>query len=149
MQGIKEIVMTISEEVSPQQRIAVKMPAMRQTMTREDREAFSQALAAESGRRVREARLAYNWTLAELGERVGLTGAAIGNYESGARRFGDGEAKAFTELFGLCEAYWLALVDKREAEMLAAGRRADVETGKHRTAEIQAAIAALEKLQVP
>lgn len=116
-------------------------------MTRDDREEITRELAIESGRRIREARLERGWTLAELGEKVGLTGAAIGNYESGARRFGDAEALAFVKVFGLCEAYWLSLIDKREAEMLAAGRRAEAETGKHKRAEIEAAIRALEKLQ--
>jgi len=70
-------------------------------------------------------------TQSQLGEMVGLTGAAVGNYELGLRALTDDRIAEFCRIFGVSADYLLGLSDqpqsdvsKLDTDMLAAYDRA-------------------------
>lgn len=93
------------------------------------------AMAQEMGRRLRAARKARGWTQRELAMQTGWSDATeaseyrgfspsrIGNFEQGTRRLGIEEAKAFERIFGQPAAYFLGILDAKEAEIIATLRR--------------------------
>lgn len=91
-------------------------------------------IARECGLRLRECREAAHMTQHQLsratGYRVrkgGLSPSQIGNFEQGTRRIGHEEADILTRIFSdYPAAYFMGLVDKREAEIIILLR-----TGKH------------------
>lgn len=82
-----------------------------------------------SARRIREARLSKGWSQAELAkqttivDKIGVTAAAIGNFEQATRCPSHHTAGIFERLFGLPSCYWLGLMTREEAEVVAALRR--------------------------
>ena len=90
----------------------------------------------EMGRRVAEERRARGWTQKQLAENTGwseadadagkargMSPSRIANYEQGERRFSLEEAEMFATAFGdLPSAYFMCVVDRREASALAALR---------------------------
>jgi transcriptional regulator with XRE-family HTH domain len=72
-----------------------------------------------------------DWTQGELAEATGwsqqttdkgLSPSRIANFEQGTRRVGHEEAQIFEQVFGLPAAYFMALLDPKEAEVVAALR---------------------------
>ena len=99
-------------------------------------------IAKEMAKRVRDQRKARKWTQLELAEATGWTAAdddagkakgyspsRIGNYEQGIRRLGIEEAEVFEDTFGLPSAYFLTVIDEREAQVVAAMRSKHRRTG--------------------
>jgi hypothetical protein len=60
---------------------------------------------------------------ADHGKAIGISPSQLGNYEQGTRRFQQEEAEQFSRVFGLPSAYFLVVIDDREAEVLMAIRR--------------------------
>lgn len=88
-------------------------------------------VAVERGARLRRCRLAMDWTQAELSLETGwtpedpdtgLSASRIGNFEQGTRRIGHEEAEMFGRVFEIPAAYFMALIDAKEAEVIAALR---------------------------
>lgn len=97
--------------------------------------AAADKIGIEMGRRVREARLARDWTQEDLakqtgwrqadadhGKARGLSPSRIANYEQGTRRLDNEEADILEGVFGLPSAYFLAAIDAHEAQVLQAIR---------------------------
>lgn len=72
----------------------------------------------ESGRRLKVAREAKGWSLADLSKKLGglLSPSRLGNYEQGTRAFGAKESLALASVLGIEPAYLLC-VDAPEGEM--------------------------------
>lgn len=93
-------------------------------------------IAIEMGRRIAEERKARGLTQEQLAALTGwkpdedehadgrgLSPSRIANYEQGSRRIGNEEAEIFATAFpGLPPAYFMALIDVREARVLYAMR---------------------------
>lgn len=87
-------------------------------------------VAKETGRRLRDERIAKGWSQSQLatatgwrsGKPGGISPGAIGNYEQGTRKIPRHRAKIFAELFGLPSAYFLGEITKHEAKVIAALR---------------------------
>jgi transcriptional regulator with XRE-family HTH domain len=89
------------------------------------------SVAVERGTRLKRCRRAMDWTQGELAEATGwsqqttdkgLSPSRIANFEQGTRRVGHEEAQIFEQVFGLPAAYFMALLDPKEAEVVAALR---------------------------
>jgi transcriptional regulator with XRE-family HTH domain len=93
-------------------------------------------VAKEMARRIRDHRLAREWTQEELaiatgwtqddddnGASKGLSPSRIGNYEQGTRRLGVEEAEILCAVFGPPAGYFLTVLDEHEAQVLAAIRQ--------------------------
>lgn len=92
-------------------------------------------IAIEMGARLREARKAMGLTQHDLAKLTGWSDASsaaearglrptrLGNFERGERRIGIEEARIFEAIFGQPAAYFLGIIDKQEAEVIAALRR--------------------------
>lgn len=86
------------------------------------------AIAMERGVRLKECRKAQGWTQEELALATGwttkvpsggLSPSRIANFEQGTRRIGHEEAEAFQEAFGIPSAYFMAMLDPQEADVIA------------------------------
>jgi transcriptional regulator with XRE-family HTH domain len=86
------------------------------------------AVAAERGSRLRQCRKAMDWKQADLAKATGwsaeqpdqgLSPSRIANFEQGTRRLGHEEAEAFERVFGVPAAYFMAMLDPKEAGAIA------------------------------
>lgn len=90
--------------------------------------ADSDSVAAERGSRLRQCRKALEWTQTDLAEATGwsaespskgLSPSRIANFEQGTRRIGHEEAECFEEVFGVPAAYFMGMLDSKEAGAIA------------------------------
>jgi transcriptional regulator with XRE-family HTH domain len=86
------------------------------------------AIAVERGARLKRARKAKDWTQDQLARRTGwapdrptggLSPSRIANFEQGTRRIGHEEAAVFESVFQVPAAYFMVLLDHREADIIA------------------------------
>ena len=86
------------------------------------------AIAQERGTRLKECRKAHGWTQEELAIETGwthkvpaggLSPSRIANFEQGTRRIGHEEAECFQKVFGIPAAYFMAMLDRQEADVIA------------------------------
>lgn len=85
-------------------------------------------IAIERGSRLKQCRKAKGWTQEELAlatgwttkePTLGLSPSRIANFEQGTRRIGHEEAEVFQRVFEIPAAWFMALLDEREADILA------------------------------
>jgi transcriptional regulator with XRE-family HTH domain len=85
-------------------------------------------VAAERGSRLRQCRKAMNWKQSDLAKATGwsearpdrgLSPSRIANFEQGTRRIGHEEAEALERVFGVPAAYFMAMLDSKEAGAIA------------------------------
>lgn len=85
-------------------------------------------IAIERGARLKRCRKGLGWTQDEMARETGwlpedpsngLSPSRIANFEQGTRRIGHEEAETFQKLFEIPSAYFMALIDKKEADILA------------------------------
>ncbi len=86
------------------------------------------AVAAERGSRLRQCRKALSWKQSDLARATGwsekhpergLSPSRIANFEQGTRRIGHEEAEMLERVFGIPAAYFMALLDPKEAGAIA------------------------------
>lgn len=95
-------------------------------MPEQDKKAPPDKIALEGGRRIVECRNERGMTQLELSKatgyrlhRGGLSPSQISNFEQGTRRIGHEEAELLARVFtDYPAAYFMGLVDKREAKLL-------------------------------
>lgn len=68
------------------------------------------------GNRLRQLRLERNWTMEEVGKKVGLKKSSYASYESRYRQPPIDKLKSFSELYGVSVDYILGLTDERKRE---------------------------------
>lgn len=85
-------------------------------------------VAAERGFRLRQCRKALEWTQTDLAQATGwsaqrpakgLSPSRIANFEQGTRRLGHEEAETLESVFGYPAAYFMAMLDAKEAGAIA------------------------------
>lgn len=77
----------------------------------------------ETGARLREARIKAGYSQSELAKLARVTPAAIGNFEQGLRRPSHKNAAILERIFGLPSGYWMGVLNRQEAEIIAALRK--------------------------
>ena len=108
-------------------------------MTKNVKKTPPDPVAIESGRRIRACRDRKGWTQDELAQRTGwnpdkpsraqksaLSQSRIANFEQGTRRVGLEEGEILAKALGMPAPYFMAVVNEREAAVLAALRSKEV-----------------------
>lgn len=84
-------------------------------------------IAIERGERLKRCRKYMKWTQEQLAQATGwsteepgngLQATRIANFEQGTRRIGHEEAEIFGRVFGIPAAYFMAMLDAKETEVI-------------------------------